>query len=52
MTEIAGLEDVILVVEEQPHGIGRIIALGLDFIVREESDLGIAAAQEGDQLVT
>src|SRR5215469_7485363 len=42
MTEVAGLENMILVVKEEPHRIGRVIALGLDFIVREKRDLGIA----------
>src|SRR5215468_9697125 len=51
MTEVAGLEDVVLVVEEKPHGVSCVIALGLDFIVREKRDLGIAVTQERDQLV-
>src|SRR5712692_10563855 len=51
MTEVAGLEYVVLVIEEKPHAIGCVIALGLDFIVSEESDLGINVAQERDQLV-
>src|SRR5262249_31937608 len=51
MTEVAGLEDVVLVVEEKPHRIGCVIALGVDFIVREKRDLGVAVTQERDQLV-
>jgi hypothetical protein len=36
MAEIAGLVDTILVVEEQPDIVGRVIALRLDLLVGEE----------------
>src|SRR5262249_31848027 len=52
VTEIAGLEYVVLVIEEKPHGVSRVIALGLDFVVSEESYLRINVAQERDQLVS
>jgi hypothetical protein len=44
MTEVAGLKYVVLVVKEEPNGIGRVVALRLNFIVREKRDLEIAVS--------
>src|SRR5580704_18944145 len=52
MTEVAGLKDVVIVVKEESHGIGRVVALGLDFVVCEKRDVGVGVAQEPNQLVT
>ena len=50
MTEVARLIDAVLVVEEQPHAVGGVIALGLDLLVGDEGDVGIGVAKQRDQL--
>ena len=50
-TEVAGLVEAILVVEEQPHAIGRVIARRVEIVVPDEIDLGISVSEERDQPV-
>ena len=47
MAEVAGLVHAVLVVEEQPHAVGRVIALGLDLLVRDEGDVRIGSRNSG-----
>src|SRR5262249_6448409 len=52
MTKVARLEHVGLVLEKKPHRVGGVIALGFDLAVRDQRDVGMAVAQERNQLVT
>ena len=38
-----------LVVEEQPHAVGGVVAFGLDLLVRQEGDVRIGLAEQRDQ---
>ena len=48
-TEVARLVHTVLVVEEQPHAVGRVVTLGLDLLVSEEGDVRISVAKQRDQ---
>ena len=43
--EIAGLMKPLIVVEKQADIVGRVVALRLDLLVREEDDLRIGVAR-------
>ena len=45
VAKVARLIDKLLIVEEKPKAIGRVIALGFDLIVGKESDLRIGGAK-------
>ena len=49
VTEVGRLEHEILVVEEQAHRIGSVVAFPLDLLVREEGDIRIGIAEQRDQ---
>ena len=49
VTEVGRLEHEILVVEEQAHRVGGVIAFRLDLLVREEGDVRIGIAEQRDQ---
>ena len=47
--EIAGLMQTVLVVEEQPHAVGRVIIFRLDLFVGDESDIRIGVAEQRNE---
>ncbi len=49
MAEIAGLMQTVLVIEEQPHAVGRVIIFRLDLFVGEESDMRIGVAEQRNE---
>jgi hypothetical protein len=48
-TEVAGLEDAVFVVEEQPHAVGRVIPLGLERLMRDKFNVRVGAGEQRDQ---